>query len=207
MRGMSVDPQLRQRLQEITDTCIGDRGNEQLSCIEQLGHEYPHSISLIQEAIFGKPETGHFTCFQHAFGLRDLPDPVQKITEQHSDVFVGSSFAKWLANSALQETDCNLAREGDLVLYFQDGEAKHAAKICGDSCISKWGFGHLWRHGLLEVPKDFGSQVRYFRSIPSADAADAFVGYARETLGSACVDDILAVLSPCSDSGHEVSEE
>lgn len=207
MQGMSVDPQLRQRLQEITDTYIRDQGNEQISCIEQLGHEYPHSISLVQEAISGKPETVNFTCFQYAFGLVDPPARVQEIAASQSPEFFGSSFAKWLANGALQETDLNLAQEGDLVLYFQDGEAKHAAKICGDSCISKWGLGHLWRHGLLEVPKDFGSQVRYFRSISSTDAAADFVDYAREKLGSACVDDILSVLSPSPDTGHESTEE
>jgi len=193
MRGTLVAPQLRRRLQGVTDTYVGDRAIEQLRLIEELGREYPHSVSLVQEAISGEPETGNFTCFQYAFGLVDLPDPVRRITSRHSHVFVGSRFAEWLAEGTLETTELNFAHEGDLVLYFQDGEAKHAAKLCGDLCISKWGLGHRWRHGLLEVPENFGSQLRFFRAISGTDAAAAFVAYARQTLGSASVDCILAL--------------
>jgi hypothetical protein len=191
MRGTTVDPELRRRLQEITNTYIGDRAHEQIALIEQLSAEHAHSISLVQEAISGKPETVDFTCFEYVFGLVDLPDRVRRIVVRFPHVFLGSNFASWLGNNVLEPTELRVVHRGDLVLYHENEEVKHAARLCEDLVVSKWGRGHLWRHGLLEVPESFGRDLRYFRSISGSEASDAFVTYAEQELGSRLVQSVL----------------
>ena len=193
MRGTTASQQLRRELQEITDSYVADRAPEQIPAIEMLGYKNPHSISLFREAISGRPETGNFTCFQLALDLVDLPDPVQRIASWHTQVVIGSHFVGWLAKTKLERTEMSLARDGDLVLYSDDGEVKHAAKVSGDVCVSKWGLGHTWSHGLLEVPENFGSQLSFFRVISGPDAGSAFLEYAEQLLGPDEVERTLAV--------------
>ncbi len=48
---------------------------------------------------------------------------------------------------------------GDLVLYRNDRQITHAGLVAADRIISKWGKGHLWIHGLLEVPAQYGGST------------------------------------------------
>jgi hypothetical protein len=45
---------------------------------------------------------------------------------------------------------------------------------------SKWGIGHLYRHGLLEVPSPYGDELEYFGAIDSNTALAELVNFARE---------------------------
>ena len=197
MRGTVVDPQLRRILQSITDECIGDRGHDQIALIEALSHEYPHSISLVQEAILGKPESGNFTCFQYALDLIDLPDQVRLITSRFPRVFVGSDFFGWLTANILQPTGLDHAREGDLVLYLAGGRVEHAARLSADLLISKWGLGHMWRHGLFEVPEAFGGKVKCFQAFSSDAAGDAFIKYAKHVIGGDRIEQLIGPDGGC----------
>ena len=175
MRGIQSDAQLRRSLQEITHTHIGSRAHEQIALIDALSHDHPHSISLAQEAISGKPETGIFNCIQYALDLVEPPDQIFRIACCQKDVGVGPKFVAWLvSNSILRPTDMDHADDRDLVLYFEGPIVKHAAKISGDRLISKWGSFHLWNHGLWEVPEAYGNEIRYFRAISRDAVSSAF---------------------------------
>ena len=45
---------------------------------------------------------------------------------------------------------------------------------------SKWGVGGLYHHGLLEVPENYGSELRFFSSVDREFTLDRYVEYARE---------------------------
>jgi len=69
--------------------------------------------------------------------------------------------------------------DGDVVVYFSNAVPKHAAKMNGSRVVSKWGLGHLWEHGLFEVPSIFGDDVRFFKRLARRAAVSAFVEFAK----------------------------
>jgi len=73
----------------------------------------------------------------------------------------------------LQEVGPEQAEEGDHVLYFGQ-QLEHAGKVCAGMVESKWGKGHLWQHGVYEVPQRYGDIVRFFRQVSREDAIAAF---------------------------------
>lgn len=64
-----------------------------------------------------------------------------------------------------ESTDTEL-QPGTFVLYFYDGELRHAGVIEEPSSEplvrSKWGGNELYRHKLWEVPACHGDSVRFF---------------------------------------------
>ena len=69
---------------------------------------------------------------------------------------------------------------GDIVVYFtNDGDVVHAGRVYGDLVRSKWAAGHLWDHGVLELPIGYGSMVRFYApSPPPEDVLDLLVRFA-----------------------------
>ncbi len=66
-----------------------------------------------------------------------------------------------LGQGILRENSVPL--EDALALYFDTDKPKHAGLMKSDSRVSsKWGLGHLWEHGLREVPSSYGDDVRFF---------------------------------------------
>lgn len=74
------------------------------------------------------------------------------------------------------------AREGDLVFYFGDDEQfKHAGlSRTNGRLMSKWGIGHLYEHGVFEVPESYGTKVRFFRKLSYDLAFGHFMRFAQE---------------------------
>lgn len=184
--------ELRRRLQQITDTYIDDRGHEQIVLIQVLALEYPHQISLIQEAISGHPETGGFTCFQYAFDLVVLPFSVRCITRNFDKkIFINSEYVAWLLTHELTPVTNDATRDGDVILYQRENNIAHAGILRDDLVNSKWGLGHLWSHDILEVPETFGNPAGFFRPISRAAAVEAFIAFAKDCVGVDAVEKIL----------------
>ena len=70
---------------------------------------------------------------------------------------------------------------GSLVVYLESGRVRHIGRLRAvDLVESKWGVGHLYRHGLFEVPASYGTEVRHFAPISRDQTIDEYVEYARE---------------------------
>jgi len=98
-------------------------------------------------------------------------------------VYAGPGFAHWLLDQGLvDEVSPSAARQGDLLFYFDDeGRFTHAGLWVGNQrVVSKWGIGHLYEHGLFELPESYGTNVRFFKRLPYDKAYDLFKRFAQE---------------------------
>lgn len=169
---------LREHLEEITDHYGDDRVSEQIPRIAELNARFPHSISLLQAAIPGKPETFQFNCYQHSFGLARA-ESVTRIMREYWHVFPGREFVQFLLDTRLQDIPTDEVQDGDHVIYAGE-EIEHAGIVRERRIESKWGLGHLWRHGVYEVPLRYGNRVRFFRQLTPETCVRAFLEYGAE---------------------------
>jgi hypothetical protein len=66
-------------------------------------------------------------------------------------------------------------KAGDIAIYFNDEHPVHAGTWDGDLLISKWGlYSHLWRHGVCELPIEYGEEIRFYRRLPVSIIREAF---------------------------------
>ncbi|HEV2964967.1 MAG TPA: hypothetical protein VG649_24290 [Candidatus Angelobacter sp.] len=125
-----------------------------------LALKYPHSVLLLAENI---PGSGRFNCYQYSFGLADV-----RFRSGILEIFLGRDFAQFLVGNHLEEVDPQGAEDGDYVLY-SGSQIKHAGRVQAGAVQTKWGTGHIWRHGVYEVPGYYGDTVRFFRRISGED--------------------------------------
>ena len=170
---------LREELGEIVDRYVSDRVGEQIGQIANLAPKYPHSISLVQEAIPNRPETFQFNCYQHSFGLVNV-ESVNQVMVKNPTVFPGRDFVQFLVETRLREVPIEDIEDGDHILYATDSQFQHAGRVGAGAIESKWGLMHLWRHGLYEVPWSYGSTISFFRRVSPEDSVRAFFDYAIE---------------------------
>lgn len=69
-----------------------------------------------------------------------------------------------------------MRKTGDHVLY-SSSRIEHAGKVVENAIESKWGKGHLWRHGVFEIPQSYGDTVRFFHDISKEEYIQAFHEY------------------------------
>jgi hypothetical protein len=89
------NPDLRARLEEITELYINEGVGRQIEAIAELSKLYPHSICIIGEAVAGEPKTFRFTCFQYAFDLVGSKR-IDKVARTYSEVYPSSEFVQSL---------------------------------------------------------------------------------------------------------------
>jgi hypothetical protein len=164
---------LRDRLQEITDNGEPQTHRELL---RELGRELPHTIEIVK----GPAQDSRYTCAMHAFDLIEDAEYIAIVMAAPRDVFASPRFVERLiAQGHLVESGG--PRQGGLVVYFSNGKVEHIGRLLGEARVeSKWGIGHLYHHGLLEVPTKYGSVTRFFEAINRDLALDQYVEYAKE---------------------------
>ncbi len=175
---------LRQRLDAITKSYKGETVGKQILAIAKLGSEFPHRITVINEAVPGEPETFRFTCFQFALDLRGSHsvDAIASRQPNGSPLYPGPEFVAYLIDDLLEIVHPKQGSAGDLVVYANCGSIKHAGIIVAPGVVlSKWGLGHLWIHGTLEVPSRYGSEVRYFQGSSRHELVRAFLEFVAKT--------------------------
>ena len=119
----------------------------------------------------------------HVFDFVEKPEYAAIATHGLGKIYAAGAFAHWLLDTGvLTEIPQTDAREGDLVFYFGgEGRFKHAGLYRGrGQVVSKWGIGHLYQHGLFEVPESYGNNVRFFRNLSYDEGFGHFIRFAEE---------------------------
>lgn len=177
---------LRKALDHIIGTYVSDSVGEQIRQIRNLARRYPHSISVVQEAIPNRPETFQFNCYQHSFELVNV-EPVNRLMRTDRSLFPGREYVQFLIDNVLREITLSQAQDDDHVVYSSDLHIEHAGKIRAGAVESKWGLMHLFRNGVYEVPSRYGNNVRFFRHLPQHDVRQAFLDFANAKRRSAAL--------------------
>jgi hypothetical protein len=168
---------LRRRLQEMTEV---EDGSQHPALLDTLTRDCPNTVVLLASP----HPPRRYTCAMHVFDFTEKPEYVAIAERGFNRVFAGAAFVHLLLDEGLlNELVPSDAREGDLVLYFnEEGRFKHAGLNLGNNrVLSKWGSGHLFEHGLLEVPESYGTKVRFFKRLAYSEAYDHFRRFARES--------------------------
>jgi len=152
---------------------------------------YPHGIELANDPDVAKIPLDRFTCFMHAFGLAEST-VVAQIASALDRVYPNSEFVAFLADRSLERVSTEEAREGDIVLYWDDEIIAHAGRVRSGRVLSKWGAGHLWEHDVFEIPMQYGNRVTFYHPIDKPVAEKIFVEYAKQREGAALIDQLLA---------------
>jgi hypothetical protein len=165
---------LRRTLREMTEVLDI---SQHPSILRKLTRTCPNTISVLKS----EHPLERYTCAMYAFDFAEKREYVQ-IAE--CGRFAGRDFLHWLLNMGLlEEVSEKDACQGDLVIYFSEaGRFEHiGAKPETDRVVSKWGTGHLYEHGLFEVPESYGTTVRFFKRL----TFEAAYGYFREFAAAA----------------------
>jgi hypothetical protein len=160
------DRHFRGQLADITRPADATELKEQIQKMADLAETYSHSVTLVKENI---PGSQVFSCYQYSFGLASMRFRIGIL-----QVFPGRDFAEFLVNTYLEEIGPKDAEDGDHIVY-SSSQIEHAGLVRAGAIDSKWGTGHIWRHGVYEVPAYYGDTVRLFRHISQEDAVKAFL--------------------------------
>jgi hypothetical protein len=100
------------------------------------------------------------TCVPYALDLTG-DETYEAVRRTFGLIYAGPEFFQWLLdNGHLRPTS---AAKGCLACYFADSTFKHVGLMLSqDRVISKWGEMPRYRHGLTEVPLDYGMDVHFF---------------------------------------------
>ena len=160
----------RTRLQEITGNL---NLREHPSAINALKSDYPHTIQLVGHA---KPKV-RSNCYEWALRL-DLRLTSWVAEFGLPDLFAGNKFVSRLVQN-LSPISIEAATAGDLILYFNGQMPTHAGLVKNSQIISKWGEGHIYKHGFLEVPANYGDTFKFYSKVSSEWSNNAFKDFVR----------------------------
>lgn len=174
--GLGNNDLLRKRLQEMTEVEDVSRHPALLS---KITRDCPNTVAVLESCTPLK----RYTCVMHVFDFVEKPDYVAIAKRGFNRVFAGKAFVHWLLDRGLLEkVQWPDAGRGDVVLYFNEqGTFKHAGLIfAGDRLLSKWGTGHLFEHGVLEVPESYRTGLLLVKGVPYEEGYKRFCDFAAE---------------------------
>ena len=146
---------------------------DQVTTVMQLSRTLGLSISLVRLAQRRNPSSHNYNCFMWAFGLWDEKGPADLVPDKHN-IYPRSDFADYLVDYYLKEIAEEETRTGDIVIYFKDGNPVHAGIWDSGLVVSKWGlYSHLWKHGVCELPIEYGEEIRFYRPLPEKTIQEA----------------------------------
>lgn len=169
---------LREALGKLNIICPGGKAEDQVEAIQTLKKRYSHSIDIwkiIPEgpANFIKSDDNvQFNCFMFCLDIRY--GDIKELIGSNGMKIPNSDYMALLERNYLTEINWGSAVDGDYVLYFLDQKIVHAGKVKSGKVVSKWGNGHIWIHGVLEVPDSYGDHVKYYKRIEKAVCLKAF---------------------------------
>jgi hypothetical protein len=188
---LSENERLRSALDEIT-SLPADQLSQHPALVASLRSRCSHGIEIAADPEVRDVPLAKFTCFMHAFLLAQST-VVLAIARYLRNTYPGGEFVAFLIANYLAEVGVEDAREGDIILYSRGEEIHHAGRLKSGRVVSKWGTGHLWEHGIFELPARYGERTRFYRAVPSAVVEEAFVAYARQREGEGLINHLLGV--------------
>jgi hypothetical protein len=163
---------LRELLHEMTHD--GSAVDSHVDRLERLKTMVPHSIE-VRLAPYDEP-LGEFNCVMYALGL------VARLEYAMTPLgrfYANLPFLRRLIESGVLRT--SEPEPGVLVVWSSgsliDGIAHVGVLACLGRAISKWGIGHVYEHGLLEVPTQYGEPLAYYAPLTSEDALERLKEY------------------------------
>ena len=118
-------------------------------------------------------EDRNYNCFIYALGLEEDQEILQ---DSHGFIY-DTFFQKLIDKKIVEFTDS--PQPGDYVLYRNSekypNEITHIGVIERESkIVSKWAWGPLLRHSLLDVPASYGDEISYVKRISKERAKDLY---------------------------------
>ncbi len=117
----------------------------------------------------------NYNCFIYILGLWDDKDVLQD-----SKGFIYDTFFKKLISEGLLSV-VNNPKDGDYILYRDSknypGIITHVGIKNENSVISKWAWGPLIRHAVLDVPESYGSEISFVKAIDKKQAKKLYWKY------------------------------
>jgi hypothetical protein len=149
--------------------------------LNEIKTEFNHSIAPISLKIEFPEE---FMCFEYALGLVNSLEYLGiRESEYRAGYFqplgADNRFVTYMLEFGfLGEIAPSEAKEGDLIVYFDDDKPTHAGVVAKNGRVtSKWGRGILVEHELFEAPATYGSKVKYYGMVDIKCCEDAFIEY------------------------------
>ncbi|WP_319575903.1 hypothetical protein [uncultured Desulfobacter sp.] len=170
-----MNRELRQQLETMT---LKLSVAEHSATLEKLRAEFGHSVEIVAS----EHPIEEYTCVVHAFSLVNDPTYVEVASFGLGRTFAGADFIRFvLKHDLLKARDSTNCAHGDFVMYFQEGLFQHVGRLMTrDRALSKWGTGHLYKHGLWEVPFTYGEEVRMFKCPNKERCLELFIAYAED---------------------------
>ena len=138
-----------------------------------------HTIKALETSDPRAPQFAEYNCSAYALNLADSAK-LRLIASHFTFVHADERFVEFLLlHGVLEELAAPLPEAETTVIYFDLSKPTHAGKLLRGRVVSKWGYGQLWEHGLLEVPAFYGDRVRYFRPLAYSRAEAGFLDYVR----------------------------
>jgi hypothetical protein len=128
--------------------------------------QLPAAIEIVEAPL---PAKQNYNCFLFALGLHRS----QSVLKQ-SKGFIYSPFLEKLLDLGLLKVT-KTHKAGDMVLYRNPSrfgkEFTHAGIVQRDgTVISKWSWGPLLRHRMLDVPSFYGSKLVFVKALKKGQA-------------------------------------
>lgn len=139
--------------------------------LEAMAHEVSHSIRILP-APFSEP-LGEFNCVMYALGLTaKIETPCRPLGHFYADTVFVRSMIDHLILRPRAEAD------GALVVWSLAGTIKHiGVSVAPGRAASKWGIGHVYEHGVLEVPTSYGDALSFYGAIEPGDVLHHLLKY------------------------------
>ncbi len=171
---------LRQRLWEITDGPDKAPSSEHARLFADLAYEVPHKIEVLPNPFTDVRVLESYTCFVYVLDLVQSSRYVAIAGRGLPDVFAGKKFMRFLMdNAVLREVTDQHKNDGNIIIYFDGDQPKHAGILNSDRVRSKWGTGLFLEHGVWEVPISYGRDRRFFEPLTQNEALGAFLAFAK----------------------------
>jgi hypothetical protein len=163
--------ELRRQLGLITEN---GRPESHRALIEALRVQSQHTIEMLTTT---QTKYG-FNCVMYALGLIDHEEYVDFAMACPESVHASPDFIRFLIENRHVSRQPEPSKH-DLIVYLNAGQVRHIGRLHSKQRVrSKWGIGHLYEHGVFEVPLRYGDEVLFFRPISTSNVLDHFMAYA-----------------------------
>lgn len=163
---------MRESLDEIIQSNQGDNWWKPGPFEECVRPHLPGELEIIQGP---PPAEENFNCFIYVLGLHNEENVLKETGGFLYDTF----FQKLLRERVLRRTDT--PKDGDYIMY-RDLEnypdmITHVGVLDGGLIVSKWAWGPLIRHRILDVPQSYGDDISYAKAVSPARAKELYKQY------------------------------